>query len=105
MLLVLGEPGIGKSRLLEALAAAAKVRGARVAVGRCFEAETVHPYGCFTDALRELPEALAPDELRGGFVLDAAKPQSIDPDDRDLRQLLPASRGRSQAWPSTARSC
>ncbi len=87
MLLILGEPGIGKSRLLEALASAAKDRGARTAFGRCFEAETVHPYGCFTDALRELPETLVPEELRGRFSLDdSGPPRQIEGGDR--RQLL-----------------
>ena len=84
MLLVLGEPGIGKTRLLEVLGAAAKARGARVAVGRCFEAETVHPYGCFRDALRELPEALVPEELRSGGVLPglAEAPRAVADGDR-----------------------
>ena len=87
MLLVLGEPGIGKSRLLEALAGAAKVRGARVALGRCFEAETVHPYGCFTDALRELPGTMVPEELRGRVLPDAAGPAPLN-EGGDRRQLL-----------------
>ena len=87
MLLILGEPGIGKSRLLEALAGAAKDQGARTAFGRCFEAETVRPYGCFTDALRELPETLVPEELRGHFSLDAAGPPRLI-EGGDRRQVL-----------------
>jgi DNA-binding SARP family transcriptional activator/energy-coupling factor transporter ATP-binding protein EcfA2 len=86
MLLVLGEPGIGKSRLLEALAGAARERGARVAVARCFEAETAHPYGCLTDALRGLPEALVPQELRGGVAPDTSDLSRGTEADR--RQLL-----------------
>ena len=65
LLLFLGEAGIGKTRALEALAAAARERGARVALGRCFEAEAVHPFGCFSDALRELPETLLPEVFQG----------------------------------------
>jgi DNA-binding SARP family transcriptional activator len=38
MVLIGGEPGIGKSRLAEALARHAERSGARVAVGRCWEA-------------------------------------------------------------------
>ena len=87
MLLILGEPGIGKSRLLEALSTVANNRGARVASGRCFEAETVHPYGCFADALRELPETLVPEELRNRLSRATAgqPPRIVDGSDR--RQL------------------
>ncbi len=50
-LLLLGEPGIGKSRLLAFAAEAAAQRGARALAARCFEAEAVRPYGCWADAL------------------------------------------------------
>ena len=66
-LLFLGEPGIGKTRLLQALATAASARGALVAFARCYEAEMVRPYGCFMDALRGLPDASIPDVLRTDF--------------------------------------
>ena len=48
LFLVAGEPGIGKSRLAEELAARAHARGARVLVGRCWEAGGAPAYwpGC-----------------------------------------------------------
>ncbi|HKO94418.1 MAG TPA: AAA family ATPase, partial [Polyangiaceae bacterium] len=52
VLLVLGEPGIGKTRLLEELGRLAAARGGRSLAGRAFEAELVRPYGAFIDALR-----------------------------------------------------
>jgi DNA-binding SARP family transcriptional activator len=52
MLLLLGEPGIGKTRLLEELGRLARERGGLVLSGRAFEAELVRPYGAFIDALR-----------------------------------------------------
>jgi len=52
VLLVLGEPGIGKTRLLEELGRLAAARGGRALSGRAFEAELVRPYGAFIDALR-----------------------------------------------------
>jgi DNA-binding SARP family transcriptional activator len=47
IVLVSGEPGIGKTRLLEDIGGAL--------VGRCYEAEQVRPYGPWIDALRGLP--------------------------------------------------
>jgi DNA-binding SARP family transcriptional activator len=47
IVLISGEPGIGKTRLLEDIGGAL--------VGRCYEAEQVRPYGPWIDALRGLP--------------------------------------------------
>ena len=52
IVVVLGEAGVGKSRLVGALHDGAVELGARVIVGRCFEAEQVLPYGPWTEALR-----------------------------------------------------
>jgi DNA-binding SARP family transcriptional activator len=52
--LVAGEPGIGKTRLVAELSALAASEGARVLRGRAFEAEMVRPYGPWIDALPEL---------------------------------------------------
>lgn len=54
LLLFAGEPGIGKTRLLDHLAERAMISGRRVIRGRCFEAEMVRPYGLWLDALRGL---------------------------------------------------
>ncbi len=52
VILVTGEAGIGKSRLVEELAAAATARGTRVLVGRAFETEQILPFRPWVDALR-----------------------------------------------------
>ena len=52
VLLFTGEPGIGKTRLLDHLADCAVAAGRRVLRGRCFEAERVRPYGLWLDTLR-----------------------------------------------------
>ena len=52
VVLVAGEPGIGKSRLLDELVAMTMSAGGRVLSGRAFEAELVRPYGVWVDVLR-----------------------------------------------------
>ncbi len=65
---VLGEAGIGKSRLIDELVADALQRGGRVLLGRSYETEQILPFGPWVDALRtgqvvsdvELLEGLSP---------------------------------------------
>jgi DNA-binding SARP family transcriptional activator len=49
---VLGEAGIGKSRLIEALVADAVDHGGRVLIGRAHESERILPFAPWVDALR-----------------------------------------------------
>ncbi|MGF1567092.1 MAG: BTAD domain-containing putative transcriptional regulator [Nodosilinea sp.] len=65
-LLLIGEPGIGKTRLLEELTHMVQATGGRVLQGRGFEAELLRPYGAWIDALRSLPsdqQSALPPEL------------------------------------------
>lgn len=57
LLLLRGEPGIGKTRLLDRLSERAVALGRRVIRARCFEGEAVRPYGLWLDALRGVPTA------------------------------------------------
>ncbi|MCA1829206.1 MAG: AAA family ATPase [Myxococcales bacterium] len=68
---LLGEPGIGKSRLLEEVAA--RTRTATI-FGRCYEAEQARPYGCFIEALPALGTLLAepPEALDRARLFEAA---------------------------------
>jgi DNA-binding SARP family transcriptional activator len=52
VLLFMGEPGIGKTRLLEEVADQVAARGGSALTGRAFEAEMVRPYGAWIEALR-----------------------------------------------------
>lgn len=61
MVVVIGEPGMGKSRLLEELEDRARGAGGRVVKGRAFEAEMVRPYGAWIDALRSVAAADVPE--------------------------------------------
>ena len=49
---VIGEAGVGKSRLLAEVAAEAMAHGGRVLVGRCYEAEQILPFASWVDAFR-----------------------------------------------------
>jgi|GEM_PF-352655 len=61
VVLLLGDAGIGKSRLLEELVTLTLQAGGRVLSGRAYEAELVRPYGAWIDALRsgDLPTTIA----------------------------------------------
>ncbi|HYB22152.1 MAG TPA: AAA family ATPase, partial [Solirubrobacteraceae bacterium] len=52
LLLLAGEPGIGKTRLLEEAQRHVEARGGTAIAGRGFEAERGRPYGVWVDALR-----------------------------------------------------
>ena len=61
-----GEPGSGKSRLVREFAAEAADDGALVLYGAC-DAEVRTPYGPFVEALDQLARATEPDELRAAL--------------------------------------
>jgi DNA-binding SARP family transcriptional activator len=79
LFLVSGEPGIGKSRLLEQLARCARQRGADVLVGRCWEAGGAPPYWPWVQVLRAHMRACDPELLRSQLGRGAP----------DIAQLLP----------------
>ncbi|HEU5293807.1 MAG TPA: AAA family ATPase [Burkholderiaceae bacterium] len=85
VLLVLGEPGIGKTRLLDHLTERAAAQGMRVIRARCFEAEAVRPYGFWIDALRGVPTGDADEQVRaaiapliGGQISAVSREQLFD---------------------------
>lgn len=60
---LVGEPGIGKSRLLAELAARAEQRGQLVLSGSASELERDLPFSVFVDALDEYVQGLEPRRL------------------------------------------
>lgn len=76
MLLLTGEPGIGKTRLLEELRETVPI----ALWGRGFAAEMIRPYGIWIDALRSvvLPAAVPP-EL-GCLLPELGQPATAPPD-------------------------
>jgi tetratricopeptide (TPR) repeat protein len=79
---ILGEAGVGKTRLVEALMAGAQESGHRVVVGRCFEAEQILPFGPWAEALRAALPANGPAvalEPRVGQELSRLLPERFEP--------------------------
>lgn len=68
VVIVRGEAGIGKSRLVEELTNAALERRHRVLLGRCYESEQILPFAPWVDALR------AADVAADRVALNALKP-------------------------------
>jgi DNA-binding CsgD family transcriptional regulator/tetratricopeptide (TPR) repeat protein len=64
ILMLRGEPGIGKSRCAEAFAHAAEEQGALVVWGRCYEEPGAPPYWPWVQILREFIDASSPSEVR-----------------------------------------
>jgi DNA-binding SARP family transcriptional activator len=62
---VVGEAGIGKSRLLADLTAEAERRGGSVLLGRAYESEQILPFGPWVDALRQSAVLMSAPSLEG----------------------------------------
>jgi DNA-binding SARP family transcriptional activator len=91
LVLVGGEPGIGKSRLAEELGRRARARGARVCVGRCWEAGGAPAYWPWVQALRAYLRAAGDGALRARLDRDAGELATLLPELRDLGPAPPAS--------------
>jgi DNA-binding SARP family transcriptional activator len=86
LFLLVGEPGIGKSRLAEEVVAEASARGARVLVGRCWEAGGAPAYWPWVQVLRTLVHQVEPARLRGQLAQDGPELVRLVP---ELREQLP----------------
>jgi DNA-binding SARP family transcriptional activator len=88
--LISGEPGIGKSRLLEHVARRARERGAGLVVGRCWEAGGAPAYWPWVQALRTYMRDREPELLRRELGRCAADLAQILPELNDLYGELAA---------------
>jgi DNA-binding SARP family transcriptional activator len=86
LVLLLGEPGIGKSRLAEELIAQAEAQGVQVLIGRCWEAGGAPAYWPWTQSLRGLMHEVEPERLRGQLAQDGAELVRLVP---ELGERLP----------------
>ena len=90
LFLLQGEPGIGKSRLAEELMSRAQARGARVLVGRCWEAGGAPAYWPWTQSLRVYVRDADPTALRRQLGSVAADVARVVPQLREVFSGLPA---------------
>jgi predicted ATPase len=72
MVMMAGEPGIGKTRTAQELARHAQERGAEVMRGWCYEGEGAPPYWPWVDSLRTYFQSVDPNVLRGQLGNGAA---------------------------------
>jgi len=87
LLLIGGEPGVGKTRITEETGGDAAGKGFRVLVGRCYEIEGAPPYGPFVEILEQaLATAPSPESFRALLGDDAPEAAKLLP---RLRRLFP----------------
>lgn len=94
-----GEPGSGKSRLVREFAGLAASAGALVAYGAC-DAVIQAPYGPFAEALERLAGAVEPEQIRAALGAGAGELSRLLPDLSTVLGRLPAS---TSADPDTER--
>jgi DNA-binding SARP family transcriptional activator len=90
LVLLAGEPGIGKSRLADEVANRAKERGARILVGRCWEAGGAPAYWPWVQALRSYIRETQSDAVRVQLGAGATDVAQILPELREMFPGLPA---------------
>lgn len=110
VLLLAGEPGIGKTRTAEELASDAAARGAQVLWGRCHEAEWTPPYWLWVQILRAYAQGSDADDVRADLGDGASDVAHLVPDiagrlpDLPPPSPLPPEQARFRLFDSVA-SC
>jgi DNA-binding SARP family transcriptional activator len=92
LFLLVGEPGIGKSRLAEELTAQARTLGATVLIGRCWEAGGAPAYWPWVQSLRAYARETEAEALRDQLGGGAADLTPLLPELRDQLGDLPDAR-------------
>ena len=84
--MVVGDAGIGKTRLLQEFATYARLRGAQVLWGAAYEGEARLPYGPFAEALRDYVSRTSVETLRRAVTEGSSVLAPLAP---ELRAKLP----------------
>ena len=86
LVLLVGEPGIGKTRTAMEFATEARKAGAQVLWGACYDGEWAPPFGPFVEAIAAYARQCAPDRLRADLAFGAAPIARVIP---AVRERLP----------------
>jgi len=86
LVMIGGEPGVGKARLAEELAAEARQRGMLSLTGHCYEMEGAPPYIPFVEILEATARVVPPAALREALGDAAPEVAKLMP---ELRRLFP----------------
>jgi len=86
LVMLAGEPGIGKTRTAQELGVLAEHQGAQVLWGRCYEEEGVPPYWPWVQAIRSYISGKDPEELRSEM---GAGSQHVAEIISEVRERLP----------------
>ena len=100
LLLLMGEPGIGKTRMTDELATYARLRGAQVLVGRCYEGEGAPAYWPWVQVIRAFVHDRDRDALTSVMGPGAAEIAQIV---SDVRERIPDLPEPAQLDPEQAR--
>jgi len=100
LVMLVGEPGIGKTRTAHKLAALAETRGAQVLWGRCYEEEGAPPYWPWVQAVRTYVQQTGAEQLTAEMGPGAADIVEIVP---EIRSKLPDLESPPALEPEAAR--
>ena len=100
LVMLAGEPGIGKTRTARELALVAESQGAQALRGRCYEEEGAPPYLPWLQPIRFYVQQQAPEQLRAEMGAGAADIAAIVP---ELRDKLPDLETPSALEPEQSR--
>ncbi len=84
LVMLVGEPGIGKTRTAQELAALAEARGAQVLWGRCYEEQGAPPYWPWVQPIRAYVQQASTEQLAAEMGPGAA----------DISEIIPEVRGK-----------
>ena len=86
LVMLVGEPGIGKTRTAQELATYARLRGAQVLWGRCYEEQGMPPFWPWVQAIRSYVRERDPQQLQSEMGAGAADIAQVV---SDVKERLP----------------
>jgi predicted ATPase len=100
LVMLVGEPGIGKTRTAEEFAAYAQKQGSQVLWGRCHEQQGVPPFWPWVQAIRAYIRGREPEQLQSEMGAGASIISEIVP---DINLVLPDLKSGDPTSPDQAR--